>query len=76
MNAQEKKITEKVSKRLRSCARPPFSTGDLAKWSAWANDMQSTIHASVDTLDGLTESSVEDKKNLSEEDFLSKNLEE
>jgi len=76
MNAQEKKLVEKISKRLRNVARPPFSQGDLSKWSAWANDMQSTIHASVDVLDGITETTSEDVKGLSEEDFLSKNLEE
>ena len=75
MNAQEKKIIEKVVGRLRSEARAPFSSGDLKSWSAWANSMQTTIHSAVSVLDGLTESSTDEGKSQSEEDFLAKNLE-
>ena len=75
MNAQEKKIIEKVVGRLRSEAKPSFSQGDIKAWSNWANTMQTTIHSAVSVLEGLTESSVNEGKPQSEEDFLAKNLE-
>jgi len=74
MNAQEKKILEKITGRLRSVSTAPFSSGDLKAWSGWANTMQTTIHSTVSVLEGLVESSVYEGKPQSEEDFLAKNL--
>jgi len=69
MNPTEKIVLQKVLKNLESSTRVDWLTGDLPKWSAWANQMRRSISDAISILNGLAEIESEENEK-SKKDLL------
>lgn len=78
MTTQERKVLTKICNRLRRVSRVDWETGNVNDWADWAKRMRDTIRSTYDTLEGLVEGSEEEMQphTESEDDFLSRNLDE
>lgn len=74
MNAQEKKILQKIVDNLLSSKKTNWETGDINDWHDHANNMKTSIKMAAGVIQGLIEVDPPNEAKETEEDLISKNL--
>ena len=73
MTSKEKKLIRTACGTLRGSTNSGFSSGDVHDWKEYALKMRHAIISTIDFLDTLADDDPDN--DMSEEDFLAKNLE-